>query len=232
MAAVAMVLALGGCASKTGTGAAVGAGAGAVLGAGAGAVAGGNKGALIGAAVGAAAGAGSGALIGRYMDKQEAALKKNVKAAQIQREGDKLLVKFNSQILFDINEAVLKQSAKDDLSEFARVLRQYQETDLVIEGHTDSTGPRAFNEELSWDRARAVVDFLQGAGVERARMAARGYAATRPVASNDSEPGRRQNRRVQIQIEPNEELQRQDATQAANARQRQQAARSSGAVTR
>jgi outer membrane protein OmpA-like peptidoglycan-associated protein len=207
-------LGVGSCATRTRTGALVGGTGGAVLGAGAGAVAGGNKGAVIGAAAGAAAGAGAGALIGRYMDKQQKELEKKVETAKIEREGDRLVVKFNSAILFDVNEAELKPESKKDLSDFANVLKQYKETDLVIEGHTDSTGPRAFNKELSLERATAVIDFLTAQGVERDRLTPRGFASDRPVASNTTETGRQQNRRVQIQIEANEELQRQDAEAA------------------
>jgi outer membrane protein OmpA-like peptidoglycan-associated protein len=222
-----------GCATKTGTGAAVGGAGGAAVGAGIGAAAGGKKGALIGAAVGATAGAGSGALIGRYMDKQEEELRRKVQAARIEREGDKLLVKFNSQILFDTNKSVIKPEARNDLADFARVLKEYDDTNLRIEGHTDSTGPRDFNEELSVARANAVIQFLTDQGVKLDRMAARGYADDRPVASNDTASGRQQNRRVQIQIEANEELKRQDARAArADDRGEDRAATKRSATTR
>src|SRR3954464_11610514 len=133
------------CATKTQTGTAAGAGGGALLGGVIGALAGGGKGAAIGAAVGAGVGAGSGALIGHYMDKQEKALKQ-VKGAKVEREGDKLVVKFNSAILFDTNKAVLKPASQNDLAEFAKVLKEYKETDLVIEGHTDNKGKKATNQ--------------------------------------------------------------------------------------
>jgi outer membrane protein OmpA-like peptidoglycan-associated protein len=206
-----IVSGLGGasCATRAGKGAAVGGASGAVVGAGLGALAGGNKGAVVGAGVGAAAGAGAGALIGRYMDRQQEALEKQVKGAEIIRQGDQIAVRFEDAILFDLNRATLKPSAKDDLTELARVLREYGETDLVIEGHTDSTGPKDFNERLSWDRAESVVKYLADQGVGRDRMNARGYAASRPVASNSNPEGRQRNRRVQVQIAPNEVLQQQ-----------------------
>ena len=153
-----------GCATKQGTGAAIGAGSGAAVGAGIGALAGGGKGAVIGGLLGAGVGAGGGALVGRYMDKQEAELKK-VKGAAIQREGDKLVVRFNSAILFDKNKALLKAKSKTDLAEFAQVLKRYPDTDLVIEGHTDNTGKKARNEKLSVARAEAVISFLGAEGV-------------------------------------------------------------------
>src|SRR3954470_3793312 len=114
---VAMVALAMGCATRTRTGTAVGAASGAAVGAGLGAAAGGGKGAVIGAGVGAAAGAGTGALIGRYMDRQEAELRRDVRGAEIKRQGDKLLVKFDSDILFDVDEAALRPAAKKDLRE-------------------------------------------------------------------------------------------------------------------
>jgi outer membrane protein OmpA-like peptidoglycan-associated protein len=198
-----------GCATKTGTGAAVGAGGGGLLGATIGAMAGGGKGALVGGAIGAAAGAGTGALIGHYMDKQEKALKE-VKGAQVERQGDTLVVKFNSAILFDTNKAVLKPASQTDLTEFAKVLAKYKETDLVIEGHTDNKGKKAVNQKLSQARAESVIAFLAKHGVGSGRMVGHGYADTRPAADNGSEQGRAQNRRVQIQIAANEQLQKQD----------------------
>jgi outer membrane protein OmpA-like peptidoglycan-associated protein len=203
------------CATKTQTGAAAGAGGGALLGAGIGALIGGGKGAAIGAAVGAGVGAGTGAVIGHYMDKQEKALK-DVKGAKVERQGDKLVVKFNSAILFDTAKSALKPASKTDLAEFAHVLKEYKETDLVIEGHTDNKGKKAFNQKLSLARADAVISFLESEGVARSRMTGKGYADDMPVASNDNEDGRRQNRRVQIQIAANEKLQKQDAQQASN----------------
>ncbi len=202
---------LGGCASKMGTGALIGGGAGGAAGAGVGALAAGKKGAVIGGLIGVAAGAGTGALIGHYMDKQEEELRNKVKSASIERQGDQLLVKFNSAILFDTGKADLKPQSKTDLAEFAQVLKKYEDTDLVIEGHTDSTGTRAINDKLSRERAQSVVAFLDSHGVAGKRMQAQGFADTVPVADNATEAGRAQNRRVQIKIAANEELKRTDA---------------------
>lgn len=210
----ATVLMGAGCATKQGTGAAVGAGSGAAIGAGFGALAGGGKGALVGSLIGAGVGAGGGALIGRYMDKQEADLKK-VKGAKIERQGDKLVVRFNSAILFDTNKAQLKPKSKTDLAEFAQVLKKYPQTDLVIEGHTDNTGKKPRNQKLSVERAEAVIAFLATDGVSAPRMTGRGYADDRPVADNTTEDGRKQNRRVEVQIAANEQLKQQDAAAAS-----------------
>jgi outer membrane protein OmpA-like peptidoglycan-associated protein len=202
------------CATKTGTGAAVGGGSGALLGAGVGALLGGGKGAMVGAAVGAGVGAGTGAVIGHYMDKQEKALKE-VKGAKVERQGDKLVVKFNSAILFDTGKSDLKPASKHDLSEFAKVLKEYKDTDLIVEGHTDNKGKKTTNQKLSVARAESVISYLESEGVVRGRLTGRGYADDMPVAPNDTEAGRSQNRRVQIQIAANEALQKKDAAQAS-----------------
>jgi outer membrane protein OmpA-like peptidoglycan-associated protein len=202
------------CATKTQTGAAAGAGGGALLGAGIGALVGGKKGAVVGGAVGAAAGAGTGALIGRYMDKQEAALKE-VKSAKVEREGNQLVVKFNSAILFDTGKHDLKPQSKTDLAEFAKVLAEYKDTDLVVEGHTDNTGKKDFNKKLSVNRADAVISFLESNGVARSRLTGKGLADEQPVGDNSTADGRQANRRVQIQIAANEKLQKEDAAQAS-----------------
>ena len=196
------------CATKQGTGALVGAGGGAALGAGIGALAGGGKGALIGGAVGAAAGAAGGALIGHYMDKQEEEMKK-VKGAQVERQGDKLVVRFNSAILFDTNKANLKPASQKDLSGFARVLVQYPETNIIVEGHTDNKGKKKHNKELSSRRAESVIVFLEAQGVARGRMTPEGFGDERPVADNATSAGRKQNRRVQIEINANDKLRQQ-----------------------
>jgi outer membrane protein OmpA-like peptidoglycan-associated protein len=207
---VAALAANGACATNQGNGALIGAGGGAAMGAGIGALAGGGKGALIGAAIGAGVGAGSGALIGHYMDKQQKALKQ-VPGAKVVRQGDKLLVQFNSAILFDTGKAALKPQSKHDLGEFAKVLVKYKDTDLIIEGHTDSTGKKETNVKLSAERADAVVGLLATDGVDRARMTGRGMGASEPIADNATDAGRKQNRRVQVQIAANEELRKQDA---------------------
>jgi len=212
-----------GCATNTGKGALIGAGGGGLAGAGIGALAGGGKGAMIGGAVGAGVGAGAGALIGNYMDKQEAELKK-VKGADVKREGDKLIVRFNSAILFDTGKAKLKPASEKDLTEFAGVLKQYPETNIIVEGHTDNVGKKAKNKKLSETRAQSVIGFLDGHGVVKARVTAVGYADDRPVGDNATDTGRQANRRVEIQISANEKLQQQQQQAQQQAQQPPQAA--------
>ena len=204
------------CTTSTETGALAGGGGGAILGGGIGALVGGTKGAIIGAALGGVTGGVSGALIGRYMDKQKEALNRDLKSGYVEKRGNKLVVKFDSGILFDTGQASLKPAAQHDLGEFARVLKEYPDTNLAIQGHTDSVGGAAFNKKLSQERADAVTAYLSEAGVGRARLVAQGLGEAEAVASNATEEGRAKNRRVEIHIEANEELKQADKENAAN----------------
>ena len=100
------------------------------------------------------------------------------------------------QVLFDLNKASLKPEARDLLGKVVAFLQKNTGTHVEIQGHTDSTGPKAWNDRLSQMRADAVRDFLVAAGVDAGRLVARGYGSAEPVASNDTKQGRQQNRRV------------------------------------
>jgi len=205
------------CATDAGTGALIGGGGGAAAGAGVGALLGGGEGALIGAGVGAAVGAGGGALIGHYMDKQQAELDRNLQHARVVREGDKLVVHFSSAILFDSDGSQLQPTAQEDLGAFTQVLKKYPDTEIVVQGFTDSTGSNKTNDKLSAERASAVVTYLNAAGVPRTRMTAEGMGESNPSASNTTTSGRAQNRRVEVAIRPNAAL-RQKAAEADKAK--------------
>ncbi len=202
--------------SNTGKGAIIGTGGGAAVGAGLGAIFGKGKGAAIGAAVGAVAGGVAGTLIGKKMDKQKKELE-NIEGATVETVTDRndnpaLKVTLESGILFATGKSNLSNSAKSALNTFATSLINNPDTNIQIAGHTDNTGSRATNEKLSLARANSVKTYLMNAGVSSARMSAEGCAYDYPVASNDTEPGRAQNRRVEIYISANEAM-----IEAANA---------------
>ena len=184
---------------------AIGALAGGAVGAGAGALIGG-KHAGRGALIGAAGGALVGGVIGNYMDRQAAELKRRLPDAAIERQGDKLYVALPAGILFDVNKDVVKPAAKSSLAKAAEVLVKYPDTYITVEGHTDSTGSAQLNQDLSERRAMHVRDVLTQDGVPAARLSVKGYGPSDPIADNATAEGRQANRRVQLEIRPNEKL--------------------------
>ncbi|MBU5612883.1 OmpA family protein [Geomonas azotofigens] len=182
---------------------AIGSLGGAALGAGVGALVGGKSHRGRNAAIGGLTGAVVGGGIGNYMDRQAAALKKSMPEAEVVRDGDKVFVALPSGILFDTGKADLKPAAKDSLAKAAATLAK-SETTIIIQGHTDSSGTDAINQPLSQRRADQVRDFLVSNGVPSARMTAIGYGSSRPAVPNDTDANRALNRRVQLEITPNE----------------------------
>jgi len=185
---------------------AIGALGGAAIGAGTGALIAGRghrgTGALIGGVAGAAVGGG----IGNYMDRQAAEMKRKLPEAAIARQGDKLYVALPSGILFDVDKDQVKPSARGQVGKAAEVLVKYPDTYITVEGHTDSSGSADHNQKLSERRASGVRDLLASGGVAASRLAVRGYGETDPVADNATPEGRQSNRRVQLEIRPNEKL--------------------------
>ncbi len=192
--------------SKSAIGAGAGAAAGAATGALIGALSskhsgkGAKKGALIGAALGTIAGLG----VGAYMDRQEAELRKRLAGTgvKIVREGNDIRLVMPSDITFDIDRADIKPQFFRTLNAVAIVLNGFPETDVLIAGHTDSTGSEAHNQRLSEARAAAVMHYLVSQGVDPRRIDARGFGERFPIADNRSEQGRALNRRVEIRIRP------------------------------
>lgn len=192
--------------SKTQKGAAYGAAAGAAVGAIAGqAIGHDTKATVEGAAIGAAVGGLAGVGIGHYMDKQEQALREAFaasEAASVQRQGDVLAVTMKADFLFDVDSSVVHSGAYSEIDRLARVLKEYPNTRIRIEGHTDSTGSEAYNLRLSQRRADAVKQRLISKGVSSDRISALGYGESRPRATNRTPSGLQMNRRVEVYIEP------------------------------
>jgi len=207
-----LMLGISGCGSMNNAtkGGLLGGGGGAAIGAGIGALIGKGKGAAIGGAIGAVAGGVAGTLIGKKMDKQAEELRK-IAGAQVDTVTDVngfegIKVTFDNGILFGFNSSKLGNEAKASLDKFASSLINNPQTDVQIYGHTDNVGTRAANEKVSNARATEVRNYLTNAGVPANRLSSQGLAFDYPVASNDTEAGRAQNRRVEIYITANEEM--------------------------
>ncbi|MEW5736526.1 MAG: OmpA family protein [Thermodesulfobacteriota bacterium] len=191
-----------GCASggkyeNTGKGAAIGAGTGAVVGGIIGSTQGEvGKGAVIGGILGAAVGTA----VGHSMDKQAEELKQIPNTQVEQTAPDKIVITMSDAILFATNSTVLVQSSQSTLKQIAGVMVKYPETQIIVKGHTDSTGSEEYNQKLSENRANVVKNFLIGEGVAPSRITAIGFGKSVPVADNSTEAGRAQNRRVEIEV--------------------------------
>jgi outer membrane protein OmpA-like peptidoglycan-associated protein len=178
---------------------------GAVIGAGAGAAIGGvignqtgstARGAIIGAVVGGAAGA----VIGHQMDQQAKEIDQSIPGAKVERVGEGIQVTFESGLLFDFDSDVVKPTAAANLQELARSLNKFPNSNILIVGHTDSQGDDAYNMALSQRRANSAAAYLRSQGVPSTRVSTSGRGEAEPVASNVTEAGKQQNRRVEVAI--------------------------------
>lgn len=185
-----------------------GAGIGAVVGAVAGAATGDNakdrrERALKGAAIGGVVGGG----VGNYMDRQEAKLRQELQGTgvQVRREGNNLYLIMPGNITFATNSADIRSDFFSVLNSVAKVLAEFNQTSIRVTGHTDSTGSDTINQPLSQRRADSVATYLRTQKVASNRIQSYGYGSRYPVASNDTPAGREQNRRVELELVPNEQ---------------------------
>lgn len=210
-----MVLLVGavGCAgmSNTQKGTAIGAGAGGAAGALIGKYAGNTA---VGAIAGAMIGGAAGAYIGHYMDEQAEEIERDLEGATVERIGEGIKITFDSGILFQVDKADIQSQAAINLTNLAEILQKYPDTEILIEGHTDSTGADEYNLELSRDRARSVANYLAGQSVDATRFTIMGYGEEQPVADNGTIAGKTANRRVELAIMANDELKKQAEAKA------------------
>jgi outer membrane protein OmpA-like peptidoglycan-associated protein len=193
------------CASwgKRETGAVIGATAGGVVGGVIGKQAGNTA---VGAILGAVIGGAAGAYIGNYMDKQAAEMKRDIEGAKIERVGEGIKITFDSGLLFDVDKAALKDRSREELAKLAKVLNKYEDTNILLEGHTDATGSDEHNLELSRLRAQSVSNHLASLNVAANRFTIMGYGEVQPIADNETIEGRQLNRRVEVAIYANDKL--------------------------
>lgn len=188
--------------SNTRTGALAGAAGGALLGY----LTNTNKGeegrtnALIGAGVGALAGAA----VGNYMDRQQADLRRSLAdtGVTVERQGDTIVLNMPSDITFGVDQSDIQSRFFGPLDGVAQVLNQYPQTTIDIIGHADATGPDGYNQALSERRAASVADYLVHRGVLPGRLYVAGRGEGDPIASNATDAGRAQNRRVEVVVRP------------------------------
>ncbi|MQA91850.1 MAG: OmpA family protein [Gemmatimonas sp.] len=193
-----------GCASlsQTERGAVIGAAGGAALGAIVGRQIGSTaRGAVVGAAVGGAAGA----VIGRQMDQQAEELAAIIPGATVQRVGEGIVVTFESGLLFPFDSEELLPAGRENLNNLAASLQQYPETEVLVIGHTDSTGSDSYNMGLSERRASSSATLLSSYGIPSDRVRTMGRGESEAIADNSTEWGQQQNRRVEVVIYASEE---------------------------
>jgi len=199
------ILIMAGCASwnKTQKGAVVGTAAGGAMGAVIGNAAGNTA---MGAIIGAAVGGTAGAVIGHQMDKQAEEIEKTVPDAKVERVGEGIVVEFNSNVLFAFDKSNLSTDAKTSLDKLVKVLNSYSDTNIEVQGHTDSKGSISYNQTLSENRAVVVSGYLKDKAIESSRVTIKGFGESVPKYDNETADGRTQNRRVEFLISANEKM--------------------------
>ena len=188
--------------SNTAGGALIGTGGGAVAGAIVGAAVGGDP--RVGALIGAGVGGLTGAAIGNYMDQQEAELRAQLQGTgvSVTRVGNQIILNMPSNITFAVDKATIQPQFNETLISVGLVLKKFNKTVVDVYGHTDSSGSDEYNQDLSQRRAVAVATVLANQGVDQRRFFIEGRGESDPIASNSTESGRAQNRRVEIQLSP------------------------------
>lgn len=190
---------IAGCkASNTKKGAAIGAGSGAVIG---GVIGRQSNNTAVGAIIGAAVGGATGAIIGRQMDKQAAELSADLKGARVERVGEGIKITFDSGLMFDFDSYTLTAGTKENLTGLAKTLNKYEDTNILIEGHTDKTGSADYNMGLSKKRGQSVTNYLEQLNVKSGRITTTGYGEEQSISEDDQA-----NRRVEVAIYANKKM--------------------------
>ncbi|MEW7292047.1 OmpA family protein [Aquimarina sp. 2304DJ70-9] len=194
-------------ANNTQKGAVIGTAAGAVLGG----VIGNNVGkrnSALGAVIGGVVGGVAGGVIGKQMDKQAQKIESEIPGAEVTRVGEGIDVVFdeNSGVYFETNKSNINAKSKTNLNKLAGIFKEYPDTNIIVEGHTDSTGDDSYNMSLSQKRANAVTEYLVSQGISRSRLTTYAHGETLPKYDNGTPEGRAKNRRVELGIVANEKM--------------------------
>ena len=195
-------------ANNTQKGTAIGAAGGAIIGGIIGNNVGNKKNSVLGAIIGAAVGGAAGNRIGNKMDRNAEAIKTAIPGAEVQRIGEGINVTFdeNSGVTFKLNSAELSEEGKTTLSKMAEVFVEYNDTKILVEGHTDSSGTEQYNLALSEKRAKTVSEFLISHKVAPPRITTNWYGESQPKYDNETEEGRSKNRRVELGIVASQQM--------------------------
>lgn len=197
-------------------GGAAGAAGGAVIGGVIGNNVGDKNNTALGAIIGGVVGGTAGALIGHKMDKQAQQIEEEVPGAEVTRVGEGISVTFdeNSGVYFATNKYNVNDKSQASLNKLIGIFKDYPDTNILVEGHTDNTGRDEYNMTLSKQRADAVTDYFTGNGLSSGRFTTKWYGETQPKYDNTTAEGRSKNRRVEVAIVANEEM-KQDAEKEA-----------------
>lgn len=195
-------------ANNTQKGAGIGAASGAVIGG----VIGNNVGkggnTILGALIGGVVGGAAGGYIGNRMDRQAERIETEIPGAEVNRVGEGINITFNEDagVYFDTNKSAVKGASATTLDKLAGILKEYPDSNILVEGHTDSAGPDDYNMKLSEQRAESVTNYLISKGIDRNRFTTKWYGESQPVADNTTTEGKAKNRRVELAILANDAL--------------------------
>ena len=196
---------------------------GAVIGATGGAVIGGvignNTGdgnTALGSIIGGVVGGAAGAIIGDRMDKQAKQIEEEIPGAEVERVGEGINVTFDetSGVYFDTEKYNINSKSQTTLNKLADIFKEYPNSNILVEGHTDNTGSDSYNLTLSKNRAQAVTGYLVDSGIDKGRFTTKWYGETQAKYDNSTAEGRSKNRRVELAIVANEELKEQAKKEA------------------
>ncbi|WP_242131107.1 OmpA family protein [Aestuariivivens marinum] len=162
----------------------------------------------LGAVIGGVVGGTAGVLIGAKMDKQAQKIEEEIPGAQVERVDDGIVVTFDegSGVYFDTNKYNINSASQTTLNKLTGVFKEFPDTNILVVGHTDSTGDADYNMTLSKNRAYAVTNYFKNNGVSSDRLVTNWFGETQPMHDNATVEGRAKNRRVNVAILPNEKM--------------------------
>ncbi|HSP82258.1 MAG TPA: OmpA family protein [Gillisia sp.] len=172
----------------------------------------------LGAIIGGVVGGAAGAIIGNRMDEQAKEIEQEIPGAEVERVGEGINVTFDesSGVYFDTEKFNINAKSQETLNKLAAIFKEYPDTNILVEGHTDSAGSDSYNLTLSKNRAQAVTTYLVNNGVAKNRFETKWYGESQPKYDNNTAEGKAKNRRVELAIVANEKMQKEAEEAAKN----------------